>query len=78
MFHNLRERLLWFGMVLTGILILSAGVLLLLSGNENEAFTKIFLSPNLEITLSSTQQLVLGGLCFAGIIVLFGRKRGEF
>ncbi|MCA0427415.1 MAG: hypothetical protein LCH37_08245 [Bacteroidetes bacterium] len=76
MFQNFRERLQGFGMLLGGILILLTGLFLLFWGNEQDAFTRIFLSPDLEIRLSSTQQLALGGLCFASIIVLFGRKPG--
>ena len=74
MIHSLKEKFRFIGLIIIAIISLFIGTLMMISGNEFSPYTLLEISPGINLKLSNTQQLLLGGFCFASVIVLFGKR----
>ncbi len=69
-----KENFRILSLILFGLIILFIGIIMMLSGNETNLYTSLDLGPSLQLKISNTQQLLLGGICFVSVIVLFGKR----
>ncbi|MFY8021455.1 MAG: hypothetical protein ACOVP1_09665 [Bacteroidia bacterium] len=74
MISSLKEKFRVLGLIIIAIISLFIGTLMLISGNEFSPYTLLEISPGINLKLTNTQQLLVGGICFASVIVLFGKR----
>jgi amino acid transporter len=69
-----KENFKILSLILLGLVIIFIGIIMLFSGNDMNPYTSLDLGPSLQLKISNTQQLLLGGICFVSVIVLFGKR----
>jgi hypothetical protein len=69
-----KENFRILSLILIGLIILFIGIIMMISGNETNPYTSLDLGPSLQLKISNTQQLLVGGICFVSVIVLFGKR----
>jgi hypothetical protein len=74
MSKSAKENFRFLSLIVIGILIIFVGTIMLFSGSDTNPYTMLDLGPDIVIKFSTTQQLLVGGICFVSVIVLFGKR----
>lgn len=72
--NSAKENFRIMSLIIISLIIVFIGIIMMLSGNDMNPYTSLDLGPGLQLKISNTQQLLVGGMCFASVIVLFGKR----
>lgn len=72
--NSAKENFRIMSLIIISLIIIFIGIIMMLSGNDTNPYTSLDLGPSFQLKISNTQQLLVGGICFASVIVLFGKR----